>query len=329
MRHLNLIVKLTSHCNLQCEYCFQNKTVGYQNLEDVFGFLNRIKNDIDSLNLIFHGGEPTLFPIEELTTFLERLTSLSLKISLSLQTNGTLFDSYWKSICLKYNIVVSYSYDGKIDNLRYGKHQPSKHIHELGLPITVLHRYNIRNSISLYEDLRDNLNCNQLTMNLAYKSLDSDMTILPEQYIYYLDLLEYILRDTSPNAKSERNLTIFLNQICGTPSSLCYTHCGMQWLTIETSGYIYPCDRLVSTTTSLHINNIFKLDDVWYSEDYTNHLHTLHNAHITCSSCELSNLCVNKCPLNFSEGNCHLNKLIIYKLLDLITDNLIVNRHYM
>lgn len=91
-----LIIKVTKRCNLDCEYCYENITKSgdmdiatFQEIAEK-AFYSSSKNTIE---FIFHGGEPTLLPDSWYTEAFQICQTLEgstgKKASLSIQTNLT------------------------------------------------------------------------------------------------------------------------------------------------------------------------------------------------------------------------------------------------
>ena len=62
---INILVKVTHDCNLQCVYCFQNpdsKKDGICEIEHVKKILLFASREYSQVNIIWHGGEPLLAP---------------------------------------------------------------------------------------------------------------------------------------------------------------------------------------------------------------------------------------------------------------------------
>lgn len=126
MRSLFVIVKLTSKCNLSCTYCNifhgEDTTVYSQpnfftsKLGDRLGnFIQRaIENGaVETVNVVLHGGEPLLLKkqlLEEIAKNIVRGNSN--RVSLTLQTNGTLIDEGWLDLFERMKIRLGISIDG-------------------------------------------------------------------------------------------------------------------------------------------------------------------------------------------------------------------------
>ena len=92
-KDLQVYIKTTDTCNLNCEHCFTSGSNGgniYFSPINTIHFLNNLiqKNGIESLHLLYHGGEPMLAPLKDLEDFYQRALDLPVKnISFGIQTN--------------------------------------------------------------------------------------------------------------------------------------------------------------------------------------------------------------------------------------------------
>ncbi|HEU4510498.1 MAG TPA: radical SAM protein [Pyrinomonadaceae bacterium] len=121
-----LVVKIAQRCNLNCSYCYmyQHADQSWRQRppfmsEETFGhLLTRIEEYCDGrpgreMNLTFHGGEPMLIGPERF----DRIVSMAKeklkdRVSLGMQTNGTLVNDEWIEVLKRHNLRVGVSLDG-------------------------------------------------------------------------------------------------------------------------------------------------------------------------------------------------------------------------
>jgi uncharacterized protein len=121
-----LVVKIAQRCNLNCSYCYmyQHADQSWRQRptfmsEETFGhLLTRIEEYCDrrpgrEMNISFHGGEPMLIGPRQF----DRLVSMAVeklkdRVSLGMQTNGTLVDDEWIEVLKRHNLRVGVSLDG-------------------------------------------------------------------------------------------------------------------------------------------------------------------------------------------------------------------------
>jgi uncharacterized protein len=122
-----IIVKLASRCNLKCTYCYlyEHADHGYLGRprfmsSAVFDGLLAIAHEAATTNtrgkvdLVMHGGEPTLLKREH---FLARVTRARSTLGdrlgkIDMQTNGTLIDDSWIDALIEGGVQVGVSLDG-------------------------------------------------------------------------------------------------------------------------------------------------------------------------------------------------------------------------
>ena len=121
-----LVVKIVQRCNLNCSYCYmyQHEDQSWRQRppfmsEEIFGhLLTRIEEYCDhrpgrEMNITFHGGEPMLIGPQKF----DRLVSMAIeklkdRVSLGMQTNGTLVNDEWIEVLKRHNLRVGVSLDG-------------------------------------------------------------------------------------------------------------------------------------------------------------------------------------------------------------------------
>lgn len=117
---MNITFWVTEDCNLRCKYCYVNKNKQYFKPQYIDKIINFIRDQVTttndrSLNINFHGGEPTLnFPlIKEIVEHLNALKRiLKLEIQYFITTNGTIINNAILDFFDTNNFNVSVSIDG-------------------------------------------------------------------------------------------------------------------------------------------------------------------------------------------------------------------------
>lgn len=121
-----LVVKIVQRCNLNCSYCYmyQHADQSWRQRpqfmsEETFGhLLTRVAEHCDrrpgrEMNLTFHGGEPMLIGPRQFDRFVGMaMEKLKDRVSLGMQTNGTLVNDEWIEVLKRYNLRVGVSLDG-------------------------------------------------------------------------------------------------------------------------------------------------------------------------------------------------------------------------
>ena len=122
-----VLVKTASRCNIACTYCYWFRDSEVYNKPAVLtkdaedAFCARLEehiteNGLDEFMLVFHGGEPLLFPKYRFIAFQEKLNAITERtgchIDRGVSTNAILIDAEWAEILKKYDVSVSVSIDG-------------------------------------------------------------------------------------------------------------------------------------------------------------------------------------------------------------------------
>lgn len=128
IKHLEIILKISERCNINCDYCYvfnmgsqlateSNPVISMSNVLSLRAFLERsVKQyEINVLQVDFHGGEPLMIKksrFDEMCKILKGGNYFNSKIELALQTNGILIDEEWIGLFEKHKVHVSISVDG-------------------------------------------------------------------------------------------------------------------------------------------------------------------------------------------------------------------------
>ena len=136
LERLEVILKTVERCNLNCSYCYffhgEDKSykkhpplISWNTIQNLTTFLVRGIRElkIKSIQIDFHGGEPTLQKkidfdrmCQHFRDHLEPLTELTF----ALQTNATLINDEWIELFSKHRVSIGISIDGpKVINDRF------------------------------------------------------------------------------------------------------------------------------------------------------------------------------------------------------------------
>lgn len=117
---MQIILKLTTACNLNCAYCIEGDQKAERLPEDLFfklvdelpELLEKIKTK--DAEFLFHGGEPLLYGKDNLDHLISyAINHLSdFNVRFLMQTNGTLIDDEWIDFFKEKKISVGISMDG-------------------------------------------------------------------------------------------------------------------------------------------------------------------------------------------------------------------------
>lgn len=122
-----VLVKLASRCNIACTYCYwfrdadvyKKPAVLTDEVEDAFCQRleeHIVQNGLEGFMLVFHGGEPLLFPKRRFVALNQKLDAIEDRTGCQIErgvcTNAILIDEEWVEIFAEYGIGVSVSVDG-------------------------------------------------------------------------------------------------------------------------------------------------------------------------------------------------------------------------
>lgn len=122
-----VLIKLASRCNIQCTYCYwfrdadvyKKPAVLTRDTEDAFcvRLEEHIREfELDQFLVVFHGGEPLLFPKHRFDAFLKKIKAIEDRTGCTIQrgltSNGILIDEAWVRLFKEHDVVVTVSLDG-------------------------------------------------------------------------------------------------------------------------------------------------------------------------------------------------------------------------
>ncbi|WP_267405480.1 MULTISPECIES: radical SAM protein [unclassified Chryseobacterium] len=123
----SFVLKVASRCNLNCSYCYMYnlgdktylKQPKFMSMDTIRIFAQKLsrygtENSLKSFQIVFHGGEPLLYPKEfyreSIKIFRELLNNSY--FDFVIQTNGVGLDEEWYDLFNELNIRVGISMDG-------------------------------------------------------------------------------------------------------------------------------------------------------------------------------------------------------------------------
>lgn len=115
-----ITIKPTNDCNMRCKHCYHAEE-GFDStmmrVEDAQKMMLIASYEYKEIHIVFHGGEPTLWGIDNLRQVLEYQKTLTNKIDglvfkNSIQTNALLLNEEWFSLFKEYNFSIGVSFDG-------------------------------------------------------------------------------------------------------------------------------------------------------------------------------------------------------------------------
>jgi uncharacterized protein len=128
VKSLEVIVKISERCNLNCSYCYffnrgdssfnENPAlIAVETATDIARLASEAcrSQGFEIVHFYLHGGEPLLYPKRRFDAFCQALINglePGVRYSLSIQTNGALIDQDWIDIFRTFAIAASVSLDG-------------------------------------------------------------------------------------------------------------------------------------------------------------------------------------------------------------------------
>ena len=186
---LSLVIASTYACNFNCLYCYEsgiNRKLSFD-AKDVPSVVNYVKNYISSnqtikrVNLTLFGGEPTL-NWKFFETLLPKLDKLfkekNINYTTSITTNGYLFSNKKADFLKRFNFK---SIEVTLDGLNS--------VHNLRRPLL--------NGQETFVNIWNNIK--YILDNNILKHINLRINISKDNYLFVDDLIEFILRDYSPN----------------------------------------------------------------------------------------------------------------------------------
>ncbi|MGL5126409.1 MAG: radical SAM protein [Fusobacteriaceae bacterium] len=359
MKINTFFLRVTSICNLDCDYCYvfkhcDNSWKNYPSImseDTVCAFSTRLKkyvidNKLSTINIIFHGGEPLLFGEKNIfktcNIINKELNNLA-EVSYSIQTNGTLLNENFIKECQTRNIGISVSIDGHAEiHDKHRKYKLGKNSHKDVLNnIKILAKYpnvfdGVIGVIDPLFDPKEIFEFFSFNKILKIDLLLPDSTYLnpPKGREYNSNLYSDWLKDAFDSWFFNyqniqfRTFEFILQGLLGETSSLDTFGLGsLDYLTIETDGSYHTSDILKITHENASFLNLFV--DSCDIEKALNHenvkiynsLLSFENLPIDCKNCIFSTLCGGgSLPHRYSSENQFNNKTIYcHEMFELIS----------
>lgn len=117
-----IILKVTKDCNLRCKHCYVKNKDHYKGQTMSFEIFRKLIHRVildqqravsppKNIQIIFHGGEPTLLEKSKFQIFIDYAKKMLPSVNFGMVTNATLLDESWIKLLLKNNISPTISFD--------------------------------------------------------------------------------------------------------------------------------------------------------------------------------------------------------------------------
>ena len=291
--HLSVIFLPTNKCNVNCEYCFEDKTDDRLTLEQLFTIITKILDFMDeqaiaALTLHWQGGEIMTLPpewFEAAYEVIQRLAdSRGKKIHHGLQTNMIGYTSRWNSIIKKMfgnSVGTSMDYPNLYRKLFRGGPDDYTRIwirnvqaaRAAGIGVGVIA---VPNQATLaigaerfYSYFVDELGIRDFQVNTPFPGGEGNTTkedlALENERLgrFFIELTDvWIERGQSEGVKLGP-IDQLVAHFSGEPSCLpCIwqSNCADEFISIDARGYVAQCDCWVTSYPEYFFGNIFECD---------------------------------------------------------------------
>ena len=311
---ISVLMKPTHRCNMNCSYCYDKpfrdtikEDMDMETLDNVFKVLTK---SVNSLNIIWHGGEMTLLGTQWFKTAHELINSKYPGIvnEYSCMSNGLLFNEEWFKTFKELNIEpgISYNYstqtelrsDIDIDNIL---ELDRKYNSKLGI-IDVITNKNADRNIEAYDYYNSKkvpacFNRVFVTEQASENELLLNETEYSESFSRYFD---HVLNHRNPSI-NERSIMESINFFIDPRDNTCtFNDCRNKWIGVNPIGDVYPCDRYFPDMYKAgNIKDFSNLEDIFYSKGYLKYVEDVEHRMLKhCRQCDYYVMCMGGCNAN-------------------------------
>jgi len=309
MKKVQIILKVTNGCNLRCKYCYNAKKFSKTDLvnPEYFRKFLEVLVDFESVNVIFHGGEPLCGGIQFYKDILEIEDYFKAKRGMSftnvIQTNGTLLNSKWISFLKKNNFQVGISYDGIYNEQYRGSSKETingiKMLKEAGiiggaLAVVADPEYDMVENYKHFKELGVNA-------DFSYVFLEGNATSIPTiDSVTYTNQLKKLfdLWLYDKDGIQVRYFMMILRKIFNCQYTYCFNgSCVGNYYCLDNDGTIYGCSRESALMFPFgNIKDINEYGDILNSEGFRKYILGAINRRASCAkTCPIYKKCYGGC----------------------------------
>ncbi|WP_066504134.1 anaerobic sulfatase maturase [Abyssisolibacter fermentans] len=330
MPPLNLLIKpASSNCNLKCKYCFYNSIAENREIasygimkEDILEII--VKKALEyadgACNFAFQGGEPTLAGLDfykHLIKLQNQYNNKNIKITNTIQTNGTMIDKQWAEFLSKNNFLVGISLDGPrdINDLNRIDREGIGSFKKVIEAINLLKEYKVDYNILFVVTANSSRHVNKIynffkKNNMRYLQfipcLDplfkqtgtEEYSLTPEKYLKFLkEFFDLWYSDAvKDDFKSVRYFDNILGILLGHETEACDMRgmCTVQNV-IEADGSVYSCDFYVTDDYCLGSISDNNFEDFINTNTAKSFIEASFSISSECKECKWFKLCRGGC----------------------------------
>lgn len=310
-KSINFLVKPTNGCNLRCKYCFSNDyKFEYLSIKDFEKFMSIVCKEVNSLQIVWHGGEPTLWGFENFCKAFEIIDKYKNKVKIrqSIQSNCIHIDQKLLDLLIKNNVTIGSSFDGLYNDLtRGGTDKYNKTIDILKekninvgaiCVITKQTVSKLKENYEFFKSRNQSLNLRPMIVDGSAENYEKEFGVDIDEYVKNLvNLLKIWFYDENCNINVQP-FDMYLNMIIANKTSVCCNNsCLGNWFCLEANGDITPCNRTFPTEfTYGNIKEISTFDEIYNSQAMCNLLKLAIERRSKCKNeCEYFDLCKGGC----------------------------------
>jgi len=323
MKQLVLILKNPgTSCNIGCVYCAERRKK-YISVDNIIS-LKQIEKMASltkdySLNVLFHGGEPTLLDTDYYDSIMNIFRKYNSDVFFGLQTNATLIDDKWIGFIEK-NIErmgISVSLDGTREANKYRLDKTNKETFDCVYNnIKKLEKNNIKTGMictivksTLHKEKKIFELFNSFN-NLLFVKLNPCMdrnedgtlpewAVSPEEYFKFVcNFFDIQIRESGwdkfflePVISVLKNLQGVKSYFCNYSSDKCFN-----FLSLYPDGRITSCDNYNLENGLLgNVDTIESIESIRYMQNNSKLLNSYNDLLDKCKFCESKNICHGGC----------------------------------
>jgi uncharacterized protein len=223
VRSLSVVLKTAERCNINCDYCYffyrgdesyrtHPPTISHQTLEGVSRFLKRgvAESGLRELNIVFHGGEPTLQRVadfDQMCSLLRDTLAVDVDaLTFAIQTNGTLVDDHWVAALARHKVRVGVSLDGP---------RPANDAHRIDRRGRGTYERTVRGLRLLQAAAQDGrLEHAPAILSVINPTLDARDVLFHFSDDLGVKTMDFLLPDLNPDSAASCDVTAFGDYLC-------------------------------------------------------------------------------------------------------------------